>query len=72
MLRKAILATFAAGTATGVFVFLHQIVRQIAVADWLRDGQPSLQAGVGMFAVVLIAVGGADLVRHFVRAATRS
>lgn len=72
MLRKAILGTFAAGTATGVVMFLHQIVRPIAVAELLRNGQPSLHAVVGMFAVVLIAVGGADLVRHFVKAATRS
>jgi hypothetical protein len=72
MLKKTLLGTFAAGTATGVVMFLHQIARQFAVAEWLRDGQPSVPAVAGMFAIVLIGVGGADLVRFFVKAATRS
>lgn len=72
MLRKTILGTFAAGAATGVVMFLHQIARQFAVTEWLHGGQPSVPAVAGMFAIVLIGVGGADLVRFFVKAATRS
>ena len=71
MLRKSILGTLAAGTATGVVLFGQQIVAQFAVADWLRNGQASPAAMAGMFAVVLIGVAAADLVRFFVRAATR-
>lgn len=72
MLRKTILGTLAAGTVTGTVMFVHQVVRQFAVTDWMRHGQPSLLAMAAMFAVVLVAVGGADLVRFLVRAATRS
>lgn len=72
MLRRTILGTLAAGTVTGTVMFLHQVVRQSAVTDWLRNGQPSVLAMAAMFAVVLVAVGGADLVRVLVRAATRS
>lgn len=70
MLRKTILGTLAAGTATGVVLFLHQAVRQFGVVEWLQDGQPSLPAAVVMFALVLVAVGGADVVRSLVRVAT--
>ena len=72
MLKKTLLGTLAAGTVTGVVMFVLQIVRQFAVADWFRSGQPSVPAVVGTFAVILIAVGGADLVRFFVRAATKT
>jgi hypothetical protein len=53
-------------------MFLLQIVRQFAVADWVSTGQLTFPAVAATFAVVLIAVGGADVVRFFVRAATRS
>ena len=72
MLRRTILGTMAAVTATGIVAVLDQIVRGFAVADWLREGHPSAPAVAGVFAVVLIAVGGADLVRLLVKAATRS
>jgi hypothetical protein len=72
MLRRTLLGTLAAGTVTGTVMFLHQVVRQFAVTDWLRNGQPSVLAMAAMFAVVLVAVGGADLARFLVRAATRS
>jgi hypothetical protein len=72
MLRKTILGTLAAGTVTASAMFLHQVVRQFAVTDWLQNGQPSLPAIGGMFAAVLIGVGGADLVRFFVKVAARS
>jgi hypothetical protein len=66
------LGTLAAGTVTGSVMFLHQVVRQFAVAEWLQNGQPSMPAAAGMFAVVLIAVGGADLARVFLKVAARS
>ena len=72
MLKKTLFGTFAAGAATGIGMFLHQMVRQFAVVEWVRDGQPSVPAVAGTFAIVLIGVGGADLVRFFVKAATRS
>lgn len=72
MLRKTVLGTLAAGTGTGVVLFVTQIVRQFSVTDWLRSGQPTMPAIAAAFAVILIAVGGADLVRFFVKAATRS
>ena len=72
MWRKTLLGTLAAGTVTGTVMFLNQVVRQFAVADWVRDAQPSAPAMVGMFAVVLIAVAGADFVRFLVKAAKRS
>lgn len=72
MLKKTILGTLAAGTVTGLVLFLIQIVRQFAVADWVSSGRPEAPALAATFAVVLIAVGGADLARFLVRAATRS
>jgi hypothetical protein len=72
MLRRTILGTLAAGTVTGTAMFVHQVARQFAVADWLQNGQPSAPAAVGMFAVILIGVAGADLVRYLVKVATRS
>ena len=72
MLRKTILGTLAAGTVTGMAMFLELVVRQFAVGEWLHHGQPSPPAMVGMFAVVLIAVAGADFVRFLVKAAKRS
>lgn len=69
MLRKTILGTLAAGTITGVVMFVLEIVRQLAVADWLSSGKPTAPALIATFAVVLISVGGADLVRFFVKAA---
>ena len=69
MLRKTILGTLAAVTATVVVLFLQQVVRQLGVVEWLHDGQPSLMVAVVMFAVVLVAVGGADVVRYLVRVA---
>ena len=72
VLKKTMLGTLAAGTLTGVVVFLLQIVRQFAVADWVSSGQPTAPAAAAAFAAVLIGVGGADLARFFVRAATRS
>ena len=53
-------------------MFVQQVVRQFAVAEWLQNGQPSLPAVAGMFAVVLVAVGGADLARALVKVAARS
>jgi hypothetical protein len=52
-------------------MFLFQILRQLPVLTWIRGDEPSLTAAAGMFVVILIAVGGADLVRLLVRAATR-
>lgn len=72
MLRKTIPGTLAAGTVTGTVMFLHQVVRQFAVAEWLQNGQPSLPAVAGMFAVVLVGVGGADVARALVKVASRS
>ena len=72
MLKKFILGTLAAGTLTGVVMFLIQVVRQFAVADWVSTGQPTFPALAATFAVVLIAVGSADLVRFFLKAARRS
>lgn len=72
MLRRTILGTLAAGTVTGTVMFVQQVVRQFAVAEWLQPGQPSLPAVAGMFAVVLVAVGGADLARALVKVAVRS
>jgi hypothetical protein len=72
MLRKTTLGTLAAGTVTGTVVFLNQVVRQFGIGEWLHNGQPSLPAVAGMFAVVLVAVAGADLVRSLVRVAARS
>ena len=72
MLRRTILGTLAAGTVTGTVMFVQQVVRQFAVAEWLQNGQPSLPAVAGMFAVVLVAVGGADLARGLVKVASRS
>ena len=72
MLRKTTLGTLAAGTVTGTAMFLNQVVRQFGVGEWLHNGQPSLPAVAGMFAVVLVAVGGADLVRSLIRVAARS
>jgi hypothetical protein len=72
MLRKTTLGTLAAGTVTGTIVFLHQVVRQFGVDQWLHNGQPSLPAAAAMFAAILVAVGGADLVRSLVRIAARS
>ena len=72
MLRRTILGTLAAGTVTGTVMFVQQVVRQFAVAEWLQHGQPSLPAVAGMFAVVLVAVGGADLARALVKVAVRS
>ena len=71
MWRKTILGTVAAGTVTGTVMFLDQVVRQFAVAEWLRHGQASPPAVIGTFAVVLVAVAGADFVRFLVKAATR-
>ena len=72
MLRRTILGTLAAGTLTGTVMFLHQVVRQFGVGQWLHAGQPSIPAAAAMFAVVLVAVGGADLVRALLKRATRS
>ena len=72
MVKKTILGMLAAGTIAGLLLFLIQVVRQFAVADWVWSGQPDAPAVAATFAVVLIAVGGADLARFFVRAATRS
>jgi len=72
VVKKTILGTLAAGTVTGLVLFLIQIVRQFAVADWVSSGQPDAPAMAATFAAVLIAVGGVDLTRFFVRAATRS
>ncbi|HVQ42109.1 MAG TPA: hypothetical protein VMS54_07885 [Vicinamibacterales bacterium] len=72
MLRRTILGTLAAGTVTGTVMFVQQVVRQFAVAEWLQQGQPSLPAVAGMFAVVLVAVGGADVARALVKVASRS
>ena len=72
MLKKLILGTLAAGTLTGVVMFLIQVVRQFAVADWVSTGQPTFPAMAATFAAVLIAVGAADLVRFFLKAARRT
>ena len=72
MIKKLTLGILAAGTVTGVVMFVLQIVRNFAVADWVSSGQPTAPALLAGFAVILIAVGGADLVRFFVKAATRS
>jgi hypothetical protein len=72
MFRKTILGTLAAGTVTGVVMFVLQIVRQFAVADWVSTGEPTTPAVVATLAVVLIAVAGGDFVRVLVRAAARS
>jgi hypothetical protein len=72
VLRKTTFGTLAAGTVTGTVMFLHQVVRQFGVGEWLHGGQPSLPAITGMFAVVLLAVGGADLVRSLLKFAARS
>ena len=71
MLRRTILGTLAAGTVTAIVLFLNQVVRQFGIGEWLHAGQPSLPALAGMFAVVLVAVGGADLVRSLVKIAAR-
>ena len=72
MLKKTILGMLAAGTVTGTVMFLRQIVREFALADWVSSGQPTMAALAVTFGIVLIGVGSADLVRFFVRAATRS
>jgi hypothetical protein len=72
MLRRTMLGMLAAGTVTGTVMFLNQVVRQFGIGEWLHHGQPSLPAGAAMFAVVLVAVGGADVVRALVKVATRS
>jgi hypothetical protein len=72
MLLKTTLGTLAAGTVTGTVMFLQQVVRQFGVGEWLHNGQPSLPAVAGAFAVVLVAVGGADLVRSLIKVAARS
>ena len=71
MLQRTILGTLAAGTVTAIVLFLNQVVRQFGIGEWLHAGQPSLPALAGMFAVVLVAVGGADLVRSLVKIAAR-
>ena len=72
VIKKTILGTLAAGTVTGVVMFALQIVRQFAVADWVSSGQLTVPAALAAFAVVLIAVAGADFTRFLVRAAKRS
>ena len=72
MVKRLLLGALAAGTVTGLVMFVLQIVRQFAVADWVSTGQLTYPAVAATFAIVLIAVGGADVVRFFVRAATRS
>jgi len=72
MLKKTILGTLAAGTVTGVAMFITKIAQHFAIGDWASTGQPTGPAMAAAFAVVLIGVGGADLARFFVRAATRS
>jgi len=72
VVKRFLLGALAAGTVTGLVMFVLQIVRQFAVADWVSTGQLTYPAVAATFAVVLIAVGGADVVRFFVRAATRS
>jgi hypothetical protein len=72
MLRKTLLGTLAAGTGTGVAIFIHQILRQFAVIDSIRGGEASPPVMAAVFAVILITVGGADIIRALVRTATRS
>jgi len=72
MVRRTLLGTLAAGTVTGTVMFLSQVVRQFGVGDWLQNGQASLPAVAAMFAVVLVAVGGADLARSLIRVAARA
>jgi hypothetical protein len=72
VVKKSILGMLAAGTVAAMLLFLIDVVRKFAVADWVSSGQPDAPALAATFAVVLIAVGGTDLARFFVRAATRS
>lgn len=72
MLKKTFLGTLAAGTGTGVAVFVHQILQQFAVIDSIRGGETSAPVMGAVFAVILISVGGADIIRGLVRTATRS
>jgi len=72
MVRRTLLGTLAAGTVTGTVMFLSQVVRQFGVGDWLQNGQASLPGVAAMFAVVLVAVGGADLARSLIRVAARA
>lgn len=72
MLKKTLLGTLAAGTGTGVAVFVHQILRQFAVIDSIRGRETSAPVMLALFAAILITVGGADIIRALVRTATRS
>lgn len=72
MLRRSVFGTLAAGTVTGTVLFVQQVVRQFGVGDWMQHGQPSPPAVIGMFAVILVAVGGADLVRALIKVAARA
>jgi hypothetical protein len=71
VLKMIVLGTLAAGTFTAVVIFLIQVIRQLSVADLVSTGEPTLPALAATFAVVLIAVGGADLARFFLKSARR-
>jgi len=72
MWKKTILWASAAASATAIVMLVVLIAGAFAVMEWLRGGPPTLPALIGAFGLVLVAVGGIDLVRYFVRSAVRT
>jgi len=72
MLKKAILWMLAAVTTVGIVQFLIVLARTYGLPPAPAGAEVSPQSWIAMFGFVLISVGGADIVRYFVKAGIRS